>query len=314
MISLRPAGGTKLESSEKIMHSKRVKFIVNPIAGFWRDKRYIIDLIHQRGKDWDFTIEQTAGRGDATKLAKQAAAQSYDLVVAVGGDGTVNEVASGLVGTETALGIIPRGSGNGLARSLGIPLQVAKAVEVLAEGREHYIDAGRAEHRYFFVVTGVGFDASVGHKFNTAAWRGPLPYFYIAAREFANYQPEPLRLSLEDDVLELIPFLVTIANTQQYGNGAIIAPHARPDDGLLDICIVQPMNFFEFVLHAPKLFTGKADSVPLITYYRSKTAAIEKSGPVLFHVDGEAEIANGPIQVSVLPKALKVIIPSSYAS
>jgi len=296
------------------MSSRRIKFIINPIAGFRRDKSFIEELIHQHCKNSDFNIAQTAGPGDATRLAQEAAAEGYHLVVAVGGDGTVNETASGLVGTDTALGIIPLGSGNGLARSLDIPLQAAGALEVIGAGKAHRIDAGRAAHRYFFVVTGVGFDANVGQKFNAAAWRGPLPYFYIAAREFANYQPEPLRLCLEDQIIDVTPFLVTIANTRQYGNGAIIAPHARPDDGVLDVCIVQPMNFAEFVMNAPKLFNGTADEIPLITYYRAKNAIIQKSGPLLFHVDGEAQMSDGPVNVSVLPQALKVIVPASYAN
>jgi YegS/Rv2252/BmrU family lipid kinase len=292
---------------------RKVKFIINPVAGFRRDKRKIYNLIRRRCKGWKLSIKHTTGRGEATRIARQAAADGYDLAVAVGGDGTVNEVASGLVGTETALGVIPHGSGNGLARSLNIPLQITPALEVVCTGREHRIDVGRAAHRYFFVVAGVGFDANVAHKFNSAVWRGPVPYFYIAAREFGNYQPEPLRLCLENQAIELTPFLVTIANTQQYGNGAIIAPQARPDDGLLDICVVQPMTFVEFMLHAPKLFTGKADTVPLITYYRAATAVIEKPGPILFHVDGEAEASPGPIDIAVLPRALKVIIPTTHA-
>ncbi|MDZ7292641.1 MAG: diacylglycerol kinase family lipid kinase [candidate division KSB1 bacterium] len=296
------------------MRSGKIKFIINPIAGFRRDKRYIYNLIRRRCKGMNFKIEHTYAPGDATRVAQKAAAEGYTTVVAVGGDGTVNETASGLVGTDTALGIMPRGSGNGLARSLGIPLQPAEALELICTGKEHYIDAGRAAHRYFFVVTGVGFDAYVGHKFNTAMWRGPLPYFYIVAREFVNYHPEPLRLHLEQEVMEMTPFLVTIANTLQYGNGAIIAPHAKPDDGILEVCVVRPMTFAELILHAPKLFNGKADTVPLITYFRSKKAAIEKCGPVLFHVDGEAQICESPIEISVLPRALKVIVPPSYVS
>ena len=295
------------------MPIEKIKFIINPIAGFRRDKSFIEALIQQRCKDLDFVIVHTTGPGEATRLAQEAATQGYHAVVAIGGDGTVNETASGLVGTGTALGIIPRGSGNGLARSLDIPLQPAEALEVVCSGKVHRIDAGRAAHRYFFVVTGVGFDANVGHKFNTATWRGPIPYFYIAAREFASYQPEPLRLRLENETIEMTPFLVTIANTEQYGNGAIIAPQARPDDGVLEVCVVQPMNFAEFVMNAPKLFNGKADTIPMITYYHSKIATIEKTGPILFHVDGEAQMSDGALNVSVLPLALKVIVPASYA-
>jgi YegS/Rv2252/BmrU family lipid kinase len=296
------------------MRSEKIKFIINPNAGFRRDKRYLYDLIRRRCRGLNFKIAHTHGPGDATRMAQQAVDEGYTIVVAVGGDGTVNETASGLVGSETALAVIPRGSGNGLARSLNIPLQAAKALEILRTGQPYRIDVGRAAHRYFFVVAGVGFDASVGSKFNTASWRGPLPYFYLAAREFANYHPEPLRLRLEDKVLEITPFLVTVANTQQYGNGAVIAPHARPDDGILEVCVVNPMTFAEFALYAPKLFNGKADTIPLITYYRSKVAAIEKAGNVLFHVDGEAQTAESPVEISVLPQALKVIVPATYGT
>jgi YegS/Rv2252/BmrU family lipid kinase len=296
------------------MRPQKIKFIINPIAGFRRDKSFIEARIQQRCKDLDFAIVHTTGPGDATRLAQEAAAENYQIVVAIGGDGTVNETASGLVGTDTALGIIPRGSGNGLARSLGIPLPPAKALEVICTGKAHRIDAGRAAHLYFFGVTGVGFDASVSHKFKTAAWRGPVPYFYLAAKEFAGYQPEPLRLRLENQVIEMTPLLVTIANVEQYGNGAIIAPHAKPDDGVFEVCVVQPLNFAEFVMHAPKLFNGKAEAIPMISYYRSTIATIEKSGPVLFHVDGEAQMAESPINFSVLPRALKVIVPASYAN
>jgi len=296
------------------MRPQKIKFIINPIAGFWRDKSFIEELIRQRCKDLDFTIVHTTGPGDATRLAKEAAAEDYRTVVAIGGDGTVNETASGLVGTDTALGIIPRGSGNGLARSLDIPLPPAEALEVICTGKAHRIDAGRAAHLYFFGVTGVGFDASVSHKFKTASWRGPIPYFYIAAREFASYQPEPLRLRLDDLMIEMTPLLVTIANVEQYGNGAIIAPQAKPDDGVFEVCVVQPMNFAELVMHAPKLFNGKAEAIPMISYYRSRIATIEKSGPVLFHVDGESQMAESPINFSVLPRALKVIVPTSYAN
>jgi YegS/Rv2252/BmrU family lipid kinase len=296
------------------MRFEKIKFIINPNAGFRRDKSFVENLIRRRCADLDFAIVHTTGPGDATQLAQQATQEGCTTVVAVGGDGTVNETASGLVGTETALGVIPRGSGDGLARSLNIPLQATKALEVIRNGKAYHIDAGRAAHRYFFVVAGVGFDASISHQFKAATWRGPVPYFYLAAREFANYQTEALRLCLEDNVMEITPFFVTIANTQQYGNGAVIAPHARPDDGILEVCVVQPMNFAEFVMSVPKLFNGKADTIPSLTYYRTRHAAIEKPGTILFHVDGEAEIFQDKIEISVLPQALKVIVPSSYAS
>jgi len=290
--------------------SDSIRFIVNPNAGFRRDKRAIIDLIKLHCNTRDFEIKLTTGPGHATVLASEAASLDYGIVVAVGGDGTVNEVATGLVGTETALGIIPRGSGNGLARSLGIPIHpLSSTLRVLRDGVVRRIDVGCAGERYFFVVTGIGFDASVGLKFNSTTRRGPLPYFLIAAREFASYQPETLTINYDEHSLEFSPFLLTIANTQQYGNGAIIAPHAKPDDGLLDLCIVEPMSLLTAVVHVGRLFTGTIDRAPMISYRRAKEFEIIKPGVILYHVDGEALYGKESLKISVKPGALKVITP-----
>jgi len=291
------------------MPSRNFFFIVNPISGFRRDKSNLINLIHAQFPASD--IELTAAPGEATRLATEAAKLGYAIVAAVGGDGTVNEVASGLVDTDTVLGVIPRGSGNGLARGLGIPISPVESLQVLNVGAARTIDVGCAAHRHFFAVCGVGFDANVGRKFNTASWRGPLPYFLIAAQEFVGYQPEPLRLNVHDQQWEKAPFLITIANTQQYGNGAIIAPHAQPDDGLLDMCVVEPIGWLEAFKYVPRLFNGTLDRVPIISYQRVREIAIEKDGPILFHVDGEAMTCEGLLKISVKPHALRVITPSN---
>ncbi len=295
------------------MPAKRLRFIINPIAGFRRNKSGIIERIHRHFRAHDYDVTTTTRPGDGTRLAQEAAAQNYDIVVAVGGDGTVNEVASGLVHTNTALGIIPRGSGNGLARALGISLRPSESLKILLHGEERVIDAGTAAQRYFFAVTGVGFDAQVGRQFNLAPWRGPIPYFFIAAREFLTYHPEPLRLNLDAQAFELTPFLITIANTQQYGNGAIIAPQARPDDGLLDLCVVESLSLSHAVKYAPKLFDGTIDRTPIINYRRVQDLVIEKPGTILFHVDGEAQTCQNRLQVSILPRALKVVAPPAHA-
>lgn len=288
---------------------KRVKFIVNPIAGFRRDKQFIIERLQKLAADFDIVIEKTSCRGEARAMASAAAREGFDAAVAIGGDGTVNEVASGLIGTETALGIIPRGSGNGLARSLGIPLNLEQAIRIAGSGQRRRIDVGRAAHRNFFVVTGVGFDASVGKQFDGTYWRGPLPYFYLAVKESLTYQPRQVQLSFEQQTLKLTPFLITVANTCQYGNGAMIAPQARCDDGLLDICVVDDANKFSMLRHLPKLFNGNIERAPHIRYYRSNEIVIEGDGPLLFHVDGEPETTDGALHISVLPQALQVIVP-----
>lgn len=288
---------------------RKVKFIVNPIAGFRRDKQSIINRLERLAGDVDILIERTSCRGEARALAAAAAAMGFDTVVAIGGDGTVNEVASALAGTETALGIIPRGSGNGLARSLGIPMNPEQAVHIACSGQRRRIDVGRAAHRNFFVVTGVGFDATVGKLFDETYWRGPLPYFYLGMKKLLTYQPRQVQLSFEQQTLKLKPFLITVANTCQYGNGAMIAPHARCDDGQLDICVINDITKLAILRHLPKLFNGTIERVPHIRYYRSSEIVIEGEGPLLFHVDGEPETTEGALHISVLPRALQVIVP-----
>ncbi len=296
------------------MLTDKLRFIINPIAGFRRDKSDIVHLIHACFNETGFEIAMTSAPGDATHLAREAAELNYRAVIAVGGDGTVNEVASGLVGTDTALGVIPRGSGNGLARGLAIPIQPKHALAVIQHGGIKSIDVGSAAHRYFFAVTGVGFDARVGMKFSHATWRGPLPYFMIAAREFVSYHPEALKVKLNEQQLELAPFLLTIANTQQYGNGAVIAPHAKPDDGILEMCIVDPLSVWNVMVHAPKLFTGTIDRASIISYRHVTTLEIEKPGTILFHVDGEPQTCSERLKISILPHALKVLTPAPPSS
>jgi YegS/Rv2252/BmrU family lipid kinase len=289
---------------------KKVKFIINPIAGFRRDKQFIIERLRRLAPEMDLTIETTSCRGDARDKAEAAARDGFDIVVAVGGDGTVNEVASGLVGTGTALGIIPLGSGNGLARSLGIPMSTEQAITVIVGSSRRRIDAGRAGHRNFFVVAGVGFDAAVGKLFDGTSMRGPIPYFYLGIKHLMTYEPREVKLRFDEQTLELTPFLVTVANTCQYGNGAKIAPHARYDDGQLDICVITESNKMVILRHLPDLFNGTIDQVSLVQYYRSTDIVIEGDSPLLFHVDGEPDIVNGPLNISILPQALQVIAPA----
>jgi YegS/Rv2252/BmrU family lipid kinase len=289
--------------------SKKIKFIVNPIAGFRRDKQFIIERLQRLSPEIDLTIETTSCRGDAGARAAAAARDGFDIAVAVGGDGTVNEVASGLVGTATALGIIPLGSGNGLARSVGIPMSTEQAIAVISRSNRRRIDVGRAGHRNFFVVTGVGFDAAVGKLFDGTHMRGPLPYFYLGIKHLMNYQPRELHLRFAAHRLTLTPFLVTVANTCQYGNGAKIAPHARCDDGQLDICVITESNKMAILRYLPNLVNGTIDQVSLVQYYQGTDIVIEGDSPLLFHVDGEPDTVEGPLNISILPKALQVIAP-----
>jgi YegS/Rv2252/BmrU family lipid kinase len=232
-------------------------------------------------------------------------------VVAVGGDGTMNEVASGLVGTETALGLIPRGSGNGYARSLKIPLKAEEAIDVLKFGQLRKVDVGQVNQYYFFNVMGVGFDAYIGAKFQDFGLRGPIPYFYIGFKGWFQYDFEAFTLRFNDKVLNLRPLLITVANTPQYGMSALIAPQASIDDGILDLCILEKMNILQALPRLHRLFDGTVEKVPFYKHYSVKEVIIEREKDRgLFHTDGEPRMGGKELNISILPLALKVIVPS----
>ncbi len=293
------------------MEFRKVKFIHNPKSGLIHSSRLIRRIIERALIEAPFTYDfvETKHKGHAYQLAKEAVDQGYDAVVAVGGDGTANEVATALLHTGIPMSIVPIGSGNGLARGLGIPVSVRRSVRLLLKGQTHLIDAGRIEDRYFFVVTGVGFDALIGKLFDDRSLRGPLPYFTIGFREFLFYRPEVFELRFNGQKVVTPALLVAIANTQQWGNGVIIAPHAEPDDGMLDICIIHRVKFFYALYHFPKLFTGKIDKMRKYERYRADALEIIREKPGPFHVDGEPYEASTTLRVSVEHHALNVVVP-----
>ncbi len=294
------------------MELKKVKFIYNPKSGLVRTPRIIRRAIEIVLADapFEYDFAETEYRGHAHELARRAAEEGYDAVVAIGGDGTANEVGSALLYTNTALAIIPVGSGNGLARGLSIPIAIRRAARLLLTGRVRTIDAGTIEDRNFFIVTGLGFDALVGKLFDDRSLRGPLPYFYIGVREFLFFRPATFKLEFDGRTIVRSALLVTIANTTQWGLGVIISPNARPDDGLLDVCIIRRITLLRALIHLPKLFTGKIDKVREYERYQTTSLRISRNKPGPFHVDGEPVDAGHTVQVGINPQALKVIVPS----
>jgi len=292
------------------MHEK-ITLIANPISGGRKDKtellKIVSDYFSQNGNE--VTLKTTSRRGEATEFAKQSVRNSDDLVVVVGGDGTINEVASGLVGSEVAMGIIPMGSGNGLARTLRIPQNIDKACKLISEGDRVKIDTGKANGRFFVLVAGVGFDAAVGKRFDQHHKRGAISYFYIGAKEFFLYKPEIVKLSFDDHSLEVKAFLIAAANGQQYGNNAIIAPDAKLNDGFLDITIIHYTSAFQLIRALPKLFSGRLKRYPNADFYQAKSVRIQRSGPGVLNVDGEPVDEQSIIEISILPKCLKIIAP-----
>ncbi len=293
----------------------RIRFIVNPNAGSRRDPTKIISTIEETlsATDHEHNLQFTNFRGHATTLADAAVAEGCDLVVAVGGDGTVNEVGAALVGSEAALGIIPIGSGNGLARELGIPLKTPSACQALLDGRVREIDAGVVNGRYFFMAAGVGFDALVSWRFNERpnSRRGMLPYYCIALREALTFTPERTIVRIDGEELVLEPFMVTVANARQLGGSAVIAPRAQIDDGLFDVCIVTSLNIAQFLYQARKLFNGQIEKVPQLSIWRTDHLEIETRDYSPMQVDGEPVEAAPRTHINVVPGALKVLVPSA---
>lgn len=294
----------------------KVRFIINPAAGGRKKAATVLEAASRLlgSEEGVFEVKVTKARGDGKALSAEAVRKGYDIVFACGGDGTVNEVATPLVGAETALGIIPAGSGNGLARSLNIPSGVDEAIKLIKNPVFRKIDAGMICGRYFFSTAGAGFDAFLSKKYNEGyicrRLRGVLPYFPLAAFEYLRYRPAPMTLKTGGLVKNIAPFILTAANTEQFGGGAIIAPGASVDDGFLDLCLITEMNVLRAVGLALRLFSGKADRSKGFTRITTGKAEITlNSGPIVAQADGEPFDWRGDISIEALPGALKVLVP-----
>ena len=285
-------------------------FIINPKSGARHPIPQIMDqikYIFDKSPEHEYEIVYSRYAGHARVLAEQAIKNKFDMVVAAGGDGTVNEVCSALVNSKTSFGLIPMGSGNGFARSMGIPLKYKNAIDRLIDGLIQKIDVGRINDHYFFGIAGFSFDALIGAKFGTFNHRGPLPYFYIGLREFFNYEYEEFELTFDDKRLVVNPLILTIANTSQYGNGAAIAPQADCSDGLFDICIINKMNLKDGVFKLHYLFNNKIQQLSGYQSYRTnKLKIIRKNGSGFYHLDGETFNDSSSFEIEVLPGALSV--------
>lgn len=292
----------------------RVAVIINPVAGVrgtLDHERHRAELARRRFAlarvDADIVVTERAGH--ARELAHDAVARGADVVVAWGGDGTVNEVASALVGGPGALAMIPAGSGNGLARSMGVPPTPERAIAHLLQASERVIDVGEIDGRLFVNVAGVGFDAHIAARFAAigTARRGFLRYASIVAGELGRYSGRPYSLVLDAQAATTHhAFLLSFANGRQWGNGAIIAPSAELDDGLLDAVIVEDRGRGAVLCAIPYLFRGTLDRVRGVRIARVIAATVAGDHPLVYHADGESFVGGTTIHVRVVPAALRV--------
>lgn len=290
---------------------KRITFIVNPISGT-QNKKGVTEKIkrYTDGEKFDISITPTQYAGHASEIAAQCVADGVDIVVAVGGDGTINETARALVHTSTTLGIIPCGSGNGLARHLQIPMDIRKAIETINLCTVESIDYGKINDIPYFCTCGVGFDAFISMKFAQAGKRGIATYIENTLREGLRYEPETYEIENEDGSMKYEAFLITCANASQYGNNFYIAPKASLCDGLMDVIIMEPFTMLDAPAISFQMINGTLDQNSKIKTIRCKRLKIHRNNPGVIHFDGDPMMADADLTVEIIEKGLRVIIGS----
>lgn len=292
------------------MNKKKALLIINPISGT-RSKQGLGDVVKRHLKPHGIEVEVTftSGRGDAFRMASEAVEKGFHSVISAGGDGTVNEIANALSFTDCVLGILPYGSGNGLARSVGIPQDIFAALKLIEMGHILICDRGIVDDKPFYCTFGVGFDAAVSEKFASMKKRGRITYIRSAFREFLNYQSQAYTIEIDGKVITEKALLIAVCNAPQYGNNAYIGPKAKLTDGLLDVTVVHADNPFNTLLMSMDMLTGILDKnrgigsfkVPKLTIIRNE------EGPV--HLDGEPMHLGHTLDIKCEKGAVKIFAP-----
>ena len=284
----------------------KIRFIINPVSGASRTDlaawQTLLRAVYPAAD-----IQLTTGPGHATLLAREASAAGYDRVIAVGGDGTINETARGLVGTQTALGVIPHGSGNGLARELGMPLKLEEAIKCLPHATLRRVDVGRANGELFLNVAGVGLEAEIAWQFmqhGKTGKRGKWPYFKLGTKTIFTYRPPEFTLNVDGKEEKTSPLTLVFANGRQYGSNVKIAPNAQFDDGQLDMVSVANAPKWKLAWAAPSFVCKMRRPEGIVTTTRVKNVTVTSSGNFPYHIDGEPRQATGKLEIATEPKAL----------
>lgn len=286
---------------------RRLFLIINPISGTGSKKGLAERLVRQLEKyGFEVRAEYTKAAGHASELARQAVAEGYDGVLACGGDGTINETARAMIGTDVPMGIIPNGSGNGLARHIAIPIDVIESLKVINERYVRDCDYGEVNGHPFFCTFGIGFDAAVSERFASSGSRGKMTYIRSALHEFRHYKSRHYLIEADGEVIDMDAYLITVANAGQYGNNAYIAPDASITDGYLDLVIVPNVSHLGTLPLGFGLMSGTlATNKKLVKRRVSKLVITREDGPA--HLDGEPFCEAGSrIEITCHPGQLKL--------
>ena len=292
---------------------ERIIFIVNPISGHHDKSKFpsIVDTLIDKDK-YDYTITFTEYGGHAVELTKKAIEDQYDIIVAVGGDGTINEVATSMIGASQTFAIVPYGSGNGLARHLHLPLKPKKVItEVINKGVKSKIDTASMNGVPYISIAGVGFDAIIADFFAKDPNRGIKTYVKLVTKEYMHFKPKKYHLILDDkQELDCEPLFISFANSNQFGSNAVVSPTASLNDGLLDVCIFKKPNMLQVPFVAERLMTKRIDKTRFVDIHKASKIMVIREKEEIANVDGEAKIMPKDIVVEILPLSLNILLPN----
>ncbi|WP_443945390.1 diacylglycerol/lipid kinase family protein [Pedobacter sp. AW1-32] len=287
-----------------------ILFIINPISG-GKGKQRIPDFIDKYLDKEKFSpnFVFTEYVGHATELTDEAANKNFDIIVAAGGDGTINEVATKVLQHGKTLGILPLGSGNGLARFLKIPKNLRKALQLINATKTDQIDSATFNKKAFFNLAGMGFDAHLSSVFSEDKKRGLSGYVKLGLKEIFSYKAQNYQIDIDGITYNRKAFAVTVANSSQYGNDVYVAPNASVKDGLLDVCIIKPFPILKLPVLSYVMLRGTAEASDMIEIIKGKNIRIQRESDGAVHVDGEPLQMPADIQIEVKPQSLRVIVP-----
>lgn len=292
---------------------EKILFIVNPISGHHDKSNFpsIVEKLIDKDK-YDYTITLTEYGGHAVELTKQAIENQYDIIVAVGGDGTINEVATTMIGASQTFAIVPYGSGNGLARHLHLPLKPDKVItEVINKGVKSKIDTAAMNGVPYISIAGVGFDAIIADFFAQDPHRGIKTYVKLVTKEYLHFQPKKYHLILDEkEEIDCEPFFISFANSNQFGSNAVVSPTASLNDGLLDVCIFKKPNMLQVPYVATRLLTKKIDRTHFVDIHKAQKIQVIRENDEIANIDGEAVMMPKDITVEINPLSLNILLPN----